>query len=145
MRLNLQLVRASQFLQQFKLDVRYKPGKKYIILDALSQLANANIGQADPFYLELNALFIYNTTLVKICPELISSILAGYKANNYWLRLQRQIQVNEDLGVNKLSLLFMLSLIPLTNTDPYLTPRPENEAKVLLAPQVSRFFSVERL
>ena len=36
MRLNLRLVHASQFLQQFKLDVRHKPGKEHIVADALS-------------------------------------------------------------------------------------------------------------
>ena len=83
MRLNLQLVRASQFLQQFKLDVRHKPGKEHIIPDALSQLASANVGQANPSYSELDALFTYNTTLVEIHPELISRILAGYEADDY--------------------------------------------------------------
>ena len=41
MRLNLRLVRASQFLQQFKLDVRHKSGKEHIVPDALSRLASA--------------------------------------------------------------------------------------------------------
>lgn len=89
MRLNLRLVRASQFLQQFKLDIRHKPGKEHTIPDALNQLASANVGQVDPCYSELNALFTYNTTLVEIRPELISRILAGYAADDYWSRLQR--------------------------------------------------------
>lgn len=46
-RLNLRLVRVSQFFQQFKFKVRHKPGKIYIIPDALSRLANFNIGYAD--------------------------------------------------------------------------------------------------
>lgn len=83
MRLNLRLVRASQFLQQFKLDVCHKPGKEHIIPDALSQLASVNIGQADPSYSELDVLFIYNTTLIEIHPKLISRILARYEADNY--------------------------------------------------------------
>lgn len=143
MRLNLQLVRASQFLQQFKLDVRHKPGKEHIIPDALSRLASANVGQADPSYSELDALFTYNTTLVEICPELISRILAGYEADNYWSRLHRQVQANEDLGADKASLPFVLGSTPPTDADLYLTPRPEGEAEVLPSPQVSRSLSVE--
>lgn len=81
MRLNLRLVRAFQFLQQFKLEVRHKPGKEHIIPDALSRLASSNRGHADPQYSELNALFTYSTTLVELHPTLISRILAGYEAD----------------------------------------------------------------
>lgn len=77
MRLNLRLVTGSQFLHQFKLDVRHKPRKEHIIPNALSQLDSANIGLANSFYSELDALFIYNTTFVEIRSELISTILAG--------------------------------------------------------------------
>ncbi len=66
MRLNLRLVRASQFLQQFKLDIRHKPGKEHIIPDALSRLTSANTGHADLHHSELDALFTYNTTLVAL-------------------------------------------------------------------------------
>ena len=81
MRLNLRLVRASQFLQQFKLNVYYKLDKEYIILNALSRLTNANIGHADSHYSELNALFTYSTMLAKLHLALVSQILAGYKAD----------------------------------------------------------------
>lgn len=138
MRLNLWLVRASQFLQQFKLDVRHNPGKEYIIPHALNQLASANIGQVNPFYLELEALFAYNTILVKICPELISRILAGYEVDNYWSRFQRQIQANKDLGADKTPFLFVLGSILPTNAKLYLTPHLEDEAKLLPVAKVSR-------
>lgn len=81
MRLNIRLVRASQFLQQFKLDVCYKPGKDHIIPDVSSHLASANIPHADLEHWELDALFTYNTMLVKIHPALRSQILAGYRAD----------------------------------------------------------------
>lgn len=138
MRLNLRLIKASKFLQQFKLDVRYKPEKELIIPDVLSRLASANIGQTNPSYSELDTLFTYNTTLVEICSELISRILTGYKANKYWLRLQRQVQANNKLGIDKTFFLFVLGLIPPTDANPYLTPRLKIEAKVLPAPEVSR-------
>lgn len=81
MRLNLRLVQASQFLQQFKLEVRHKPGKEHIIPDALSRLANTAPPPTDPQYSELDALYIYNTTLIEIHPHLISQILAGYDSD----------------------------------------------------------------
>ena len=79
MRMNLCLVRASQFFQQFRLDVRHKPGKEHIIPDALSRLASTNVGCSDAFHSELDALFTYNATLIEIHPALISRILAGYE------------------------------------------------------------------
>lgn len=83
MRLNLRLVRASQFLQQFKLDVRHKPGKEHIIPDALSRLASANSPPTDARHSELDALFVYNTTLIEIHLTLVSRILAGYDADSW--------------------------------------------------------------
>jgi hypothetical protein len=37
-RANMRLIRASQYLSQFRLDVRYRPGKENIAADALSRL-----------------------------------------------------------------------------------------------------------
>ncbi len=91
MRINLCLVRTSQFLQQFRLDVRHKPGKEHIIPDALSRLASMNVGCSDPAHLELDASFTYNATLIEIHPNLISRILAGYEDDEYWARLRRQV------------------------------------------------------
>ena len=83
MRMNLWLVRASQFLQQFKLDIRHKPGKEHIIPDALSRLASTNVSYTDPSYSEFDALFTYNTTLIEIHLGLVSRILTGYVDDEY--------------------------------------------------------------
>lgn len=84
MRLNLRLVWASQFLQQFKLDIRHKLGKEHIIPDILSHLASTTIEQVDLHHLELDTLFTYSTTLVELHPTLISRILAGYNTDPWW-------------------------------------------------------------
>lgn len=139
-RLNLRLIRASQFLQQFKFDVRHKPGKEHIIPDALSWLASSNIGTAEPFYLELDALCLYNTTLIEIHPTLVSRIIASYNVDAWWSWLPTQVQTNKDLGIDKASFFFMLGSTPPTNADPYHTPRPEGKAKILPAPKVSTSF-----
>lgn len=57
--------------------MHHKSHKKYIISDTLSHLASANTPHLDPYYLELDVLFTYNTTLVKIDPSFMSQILAG--------------------------------------------------------------------
>ena len=124
MRLNLRLVRASQFLQQFKLDVRYKPGKEHIIPDALSRLASAN-RHPDPEHSELDALFTYNPTFVKMHPALVSQILEGYQADPWWARLHWQIQENDDLGPNAATLSFVVDSTLPADSDSYMTLRPD--------------------
>lgn len=65
-KLNLTIIQASQFFQQFKLDIWHKIKKKHIIPNALSCLASANRPPTKLQHLELNALFAYNTTLIQI-------------------------------------------------------------------------------
>ena len=119
-------MRASQFLQQFKLDVRQKLGKEHIIPDALSHLANAIPTPTDPHYLELDALYIYNTTLIEIHLQLVSQILAKYDSDPCWARLHQQIRANHDLGINAAALPFILGFPPATDADLYLALRPES-------------------
>ena len=83
MRMNVCLVRASQFLRQFRLVVRHKPGKEHILPDALSRLAsaNTNLPSQDPSYSKLDAFFAYNTTLVAMNEDLAQRIVKGYESN----------------------------------------------------------------
>ena len=83
MRMNVCLIRAFQFLRQFRLVVHYKPGKEHIIPDALSRLASANCARHNKAYFELDTLFTYNVTLMEISPDLIKRILDGYLTNNW--------------------------------------------------------------
>lgn len=81
--MNIRLVRASQFLQQFRLVVQHKPGKEHILPDALSRLAsvNTNLPSQDLVYSELDAFFVYNATLVTINKDLAQHIVKGYKSD----------------------------------------------------------------
>lgn len=72
MRPNLRLMQASQFLQQFKLDVCHKLGKEHIISDVLNRLASINTPNIDSYHLEFDTLSTYSTTLVELYPTLIS-------------------------------------------------------------------------
>lgn len=87
MKLNLKLVQASQFLQQFRLDVRHKPGKEYIIFDTLSYLTNATPTLIDLHYSKLDTLYIYNNILIEIYLYLVSQILARYNSDLWWAQL----------------------------------------------------------
>lgn len=126
--MNVQLIRASQFLCQFsKLEIRHKPGKEHIVPDALSRLAsaNTNLPSLDPEYSELDALFTYTTTLVDIHPDLIKRIIDGYKADEWWSKLLCQVEDNEALGGDKAILSFVKRIPMPTDSDPYFTPQPE--------------------
>ena len=85
--MNVRLVRASQFLRQFYMIVRHKSGKELIIPDALSRLASTNSSGHDPEYAELDALFVYHTTLVQINSDLVKCILDGYTSDEWWSRV----------------------------------------------------------
>ncbi len=54
-KLNLRLIRASNYLQRFNLNIRYKLNKQHIVLDALLRLVFANV----------NAKVFSNDILVK--------------------------------------------------------------------------------
>lgn len=80
--MNVYLVRASQFLQQFCLVVRHMPEKEHIILDVLNKLVSAKCARHNDHYFKFDALFIYYTTLMEISPKLVEHIFDGYLADN---------------------------------------------------------------
>ena len=125
MRMNVRLVRASQFLRQFHLIVRHKPGKEHIISDALSRLASANSSGHIAEYAELDTLFVYHTTLVRINPDLVKRILDGYTSDGWWSRVCKQMLDNKKLEVDKALLPFVLADLDASDSDPYFQPRPE--------------------
>ena len=56
-KLNLRLIRASEYIQRFRnLEFRYKPGKQYIIPDALSYLYAAIVKERDNIEGQLDVL-----------------------------------------------------------------------------------------
>ena len=95
-RLNLRLVRASQYLQRFELDVRHKLGKRNVIPDALSRLASTNdTHTAPPDHAELDALYTYTTTLVGMSEDFKRRITEGYQADPSWTKILDVLYDNE--------------------------------------------------
>lgn len=132
MRMNLRLVRASQFLCQFNLDVRHKPGKENIVPDALSRLASTNPSTLPPDYNELDAL--YTATLIGIDENFRKKILAAYKKDPWWNRVSKQIDENEARGEDANILLFVWGrTLPPTEADPYFEPRPLQPEELAVA------------
>lgn len=109
--------------------MRQKPSKEHIILDILSRLASINdLSHTTLSYSELDALFVYHIKLVKIYPDLISHILEGYAANNWWAQVEFQILNNKKLDANKAILLFVTNKIWLSDVDPYFELRLDAQA-----------------
>ena len=105
MRMNVRLIRASQFLKQFRLDVRHKPGKEHIVPDALSRLASANGSPLPEMYDELDALF--TTALVEMSPTFLQGLEDGYKADPFYVRIAALIAKNEDANEDVVGLSFV--------------------------------------
>ena len=91
-KLNLRLVRASDYIQRFNLDIRHKFGKQHIVSDALFRLVSDNINALDHDG-ELDALF--TVSLVEMDSDFKQRILDGYKLDLNWQRISEQLDVNE--------------------------------------------------
>ena len=105
-RMNVRLVRASQFLRQYRLDVRHKPGKEHIIPDALSRLASTNVDTkcTAPEYSELDVL--YTATMVGMSEDFRRRLVEGYRQDEWYSQLFTQIDENEVLGEDAVLLPF---------------------------------------
>ena len=126
MRMNTRLIRASQFLKQFNLDISYKPGKEHIVPDALSRLASSSKQDLPDHHSELDVLF--TTALVQMDENFHKRLISGYQNDPFWLRILQQIKDNSELGENAASLSFCLGKdLPTCDDDPYFSPRPGEE------------------
>ena len=77
-KLNLRLVRASTYLSQFRLEVKYRPGKDHIVPDALSRLSSGN-GQSSAVASPGDALDLdsYHGSMIdSSCPEQAGEVYA---------------------------------------------------------------------
>ena len=78
-RINIHLIYASQFLKQFKFDIKYKLKKQYIISNALSRLASLNYNKKTFEYFKFDAL--YTCSLINIFDNFRRRIINNYKKN----------------------------------------------------------------
>ena len=105
-KLNLRIVRASEYIQRFRnLEFRHKPGKQHIVPDALSRLQSAAKIVRDETEGELDALHGYAytcTTLVEIRPELREQIRQGYAQESAWQKVVKVLDANDHYEAAKL-------------------------------------------
>ena len=93
-RSNLQLVRASKYIQRFNLNIRHKPGKTHIVLDALSRLA----GTRPPFMeaeLDFAMAYNYTATLVEMLEDFRARLLQGYSYDPTYQQIIKVLDKND--------------------------------------------------
>ena len=80
-KLNLRLIRASEYLQRFRFDVRYKPGKTNTVPDALSRLATREY-RPEPTTEVASAHGVvdcYPVALLELSNEFKQRVIEGYQ------------------------------------------------------------------
>ena len=126
MRMNVRLIRVSQYLCEFCLLAWHKPEKEHVVPDALSKLASANVNlYQDLNNLELYVLLAYIATLVQPSLSLLKKIIYGDKIDELWKKILTQIDNNDRLLENKAILPIERENWSTTKTDPYFSLRPE--------------------
>ena len=109
-RLNLRVVRASEYIQRFRnIEFRHKPGAQHIVPDALSRLQPIT-SKTDDLEGELDSLWAHAytvTTLVEMSPELKTRLLEGYKSDPKWAKIIEVLDNNENAGEDAAKLPFI--------------------------------------
>ena len=109
-KLNLRLVRASIYLSQFTLDIRYKAGQTNTVPDALSRLpGDQKVNMLEPGVLDtlhLNVVpYIYNAILIEMSDDFKTKLKKAYTEDKHWTKviklLKRQSSVQAEEPDNK--------------------------------------------
>ncbi len=93
-RMNLRLIKTSQFFNQFSnLEIRHKSEKYHLISDVLSRLQSLNKENTSNNHVELDELFAehavyaYNIILIEINSDFRQRIINEYFKNEAWKKI----------------------------------------------------------
>ncbi len=138
MRMNLRLIRISQFLSQFSnLEIRHKSRKYHLISNALSRLQSLNEENLLNNHAKLNELFVeyikviyvYNTIFIELNSEFRARIIEKYFRDETWKRIIRTIDENAALKENAAKLFFVRELTTMfRESDSYMTSNIESRS-----------------
>lgn len=73
-------MKTFTYLSQFRLNVRYRLDKTYIILNTLSRLFNKNINDEEIDSFDVN-FYVYHEVLIEIFHDFRQQILNKYRKN----------------------------------------------------------------
>ena len=136
LRMNIRLIKTSQSLSQFNLNIRYKFDKNHIMFDALSRLANLNTETCSSEHSELNILFTYNATLVELFDQFYDKILKSYFENSVWKKIATMIKNNNKLENNVVELSFNMQTSISIEIDAYMKSRSNSSTNTV---EIARF------
>ena len=109
-KLNLRLIRASEYLQQFNLKLVHIKGKSNIVSDALSRLTNVNAPMInlnkDSAELDEIENYRYEAMILEIEPGFKEKIIEGYKLDPHFTIIIETVEENVKLEENAAKLLF---------------------------------------
>lgn len=110
-KMNLRLVRASDYVQRFQnIEFRYKMGSSHIVPDALSRLPRKDV-EVDESKGQLDQLWAhaYSTTaLVEMSTEFKDRLLQGYQEDRGWRRVIEVLENNDAAGEDAAKLPFYI-------------------------------------
>ena len=101
-KLNLRLVRASEYLQRFRIEVRHKAGRNNIVPDALSRLASRASYRSEESVLD--TIDAYPVSLITVSDAFRKRLYEGYNNEPRWTRIINMVKANDDLGDNAAAL-----------------------------------------
>jgi len=122
-KLNLRLVRASEYLQRFRLKIQYKSGKTNIISNALFRLLSSNNvhkrlasreyqSESDESILKALQADVstatYAETLIKVSLKLQQRLKNSYTKESRWGWILKMLNNNNTLGLNAAKLPYKL-------------------------------------
>ena len=109
-KLNLRLIRASEYLQRFRLDVRYKPGKTNIVPDALSRLAKSEDSAWDNWKPSaVDEAMAHPIAIVEMSRAFKDKIKQGYEDDRRCQRVIAMVRDNDALAQDAARLPFKLT------------------------------------
>lgn len=93
-KINIRLVRVSQYLFQFALNIRYKPSKQYIVLDTLSRLTSRHplyrrsldkiiTNSIDTVLPNTEIVYAYTSTFAEISIDFKDRLKSAYQGNKF--------------------------------------------------------------
>lgn len=137
--MNIKLIRVFQFSNQFNLNMRYKSSKDYIISNVLSRFASTNVSTLSSDHFELNVLYVYNATLIKMFDNFRNKLIENYSSNSAWKKILATIIQNEQLDENAIHISFFKHFIAF-ESDFYMKSRSyeSNENLILISYQFEK-------
>ena len=110
-KLNLRLVRASEFLQRFLLHVKHRPGRTNYVPDALSRLSGVdpiNINEDVVGTLDSLQAYVFHTSLIEMSEDFKTRIKQGYSSDAPWTAVLETANCNAALRLNSAKLSFLV-------------------------------------